>query len=514
MPTFVKLTVGGTDFRDMESLNVTRSIGENNASSRADAMFPNHDGLHKDDFSVGDEVTIFADKDVNPPTTKIMTGVITEITFTGKGSNKERMKLMIRGFNALLQRTTVEPSVFTDDEISTIVTNLMANFGPNGVTTTNVNVTGTILRRIVFKQVNLFDALKELAELAGDFFFYVDVDKDLHFEKKNQTSSGLTFDETNVRRSRFREDIDKVRNRIFVYGDRQLVAHPTENLPANGGSVFTLDEAPHNTAVSVSGVQQQGGILDLNLVPPSGTDYLVSFHDKQLVFVSGTDLGYSSIPASGGSVVVDYFASRPIIKFARDNASIAAYNKRTQVLINEDIKDPDMAADIAKNQVRLLKDPKLQGDIDIQGIVAITPGNTVVVNLPFENIVNETFQILDATYNFNPKNNEADDVLKVRVSERIGDLTDILKDIILRENRLDASRIDTSGILSRLEFASGSFGLRVKEWFVRTKTIGNSFVLGHAVNGQLGSPQVATGGGQVVLGSGTQGAFVIARSGT
>jgi hypothetical protein len=43
----------------------------------------------------------------------------------------------------------------------------------------------------------IFDALKQLAQLSG-YIFYVDVDKDLHFEMAENVSSGVTLDNTNL----------------------------------------------------------------------------------------------------------------------------------------------------------------------------------------------------------------------------------------------------------------------------------------------------------------------------
>ena len=65
------------------------------------------------------------------------------------------------------------------------------------VTTTNVDVTTTTLPRIAFNHQSVYDALTQLAELAG-FVFYIDVDKDLHFEAKESITSGIILNNTNL----------------------------------------------------------------------------------------------------------------------------------------------------------------------------------------------------------------------------------------------------------------------------------------------------------------------------
>ena len=56
------------------------------------------------------------------------------------------------------------------------------------VTTTNVAVTTTTLAHIAFNQTTVFDAIKQLAEFAG-FFFFVDADRDLNFTEMQKDKS-------------------------------------------------------------------------------------------------------------------------------------------------------------------------------------------------------------------------------------------------------------------------------------------------------------------------------------
>jgi len=188
------LDVGGTAFDDFKELNVEIALGEFGQSSNFRARLDSPHGRHDDDFTIGATVTIQADQDADPSTT-IFLGILEAVRFVGVGSFQEVL-LSGRDFTARLQDATVEPSVFTDSEVSTIVTNLMDNFVSN-VTTTNVNVTETTLRRIAFNQTTVYEALRQLAELSG-FTFFVDTSQDLNFVEKAITSSGITLDNTNI----------------------------------------------------------------------------------------------------------------------------------------------------------------------------------------------------------------------------------------------------------------------------------------------------------------------------
>ncbi len=482
MTVFVTLETKGTSRTDALRINVTKSIGENNGSSRFNAEFTNIGGRHKTDFAVGDEVTIKADKDVNPATTDLFVGLIESISFDGEGT-EETVVIEGRDFTQRLMDATVEPSVFTDDEVSTIVTNIMASF-VDDVTTTNVEVTSTTLDRITFLQKNAFDSIKQLAELSNSYFF-VDTNKDLNFKVKGGVSSGITLDNVTVTRADFVTSDEDMANEVFVYGDRYLVAQQ-DTFTADGGSVFTLDFNPHNTQVDVNGTLLRGGILNLTAELGSNDQYLVAFHEKQIIVTSGVAPG-DNVPGSLDPVTIDYFRDRPVIKVGRDLSSISAFGPKDKVIVDKDIKDPDQATELVKNQLALFAAPLVQGTLKLQDVTVLTPSETLVVNLPNFNINNEVFEIIEAVYEFNIDNNQRDEVLTVKVSRKIKNVIDELKQIKLDIKKIQAGDINTSDTITRLESAVVSGGFRVSNWNIHTRTVGSSFLLDDPVLGRLGS---------------------------
>src|SRR3990167_275391 len=415
-------------------------------------------------------------------------GVIEKIDFQ---TIKQQEYLIISGrdYLAVLHDKLIQYETFSSQEVSTIVTNLMSSYVPE-IGVVNVDVTSTTLTRITFKNKSVYDALVELAEASG-FIFYVDTDKDLHFELQNSVSSNLTFDTTNiVNTARFSIDEDDMFNDIWVYGGTNRV-HWTENFTANGGSLFTLGYKPHNTYVTDAGTKRMGNILGISSTYDSGTAYLVNYDAKQVLFISGTTNG-AFIPTSGNAKVVAYDRDRPVIKNASDFASITTYGKKTKVIQNEAILDPRQAADIASDTLALIKEPfKMSNTLNIQGVFDLTVGNTAIINLPYQNISNETHQIIQINYDIDHDSLNGETVASVRVGNRIKDMSDKLKQLILEVRALQAQAMDDPEIFTRLYQGNGSFGIRTQSWYFKTRNIGSGWVVGASNNSYVGSTLVS-----------------------
>lgn len=499
MTVYTTLTVNGNVITDTTNITLRRSMSDNISTGRMEFDVPNWTGYHKGDFPAGTDVLLESDIDTNPATTDLFGGVITEVTFNGQGSNKETMHVICRDYTSLLQRNIVDPEVYTNQEISLIVINLVQKYAPTSFTTNNVSTTTVTLPRITFKGVSLFDALKQLAELAGSWFFYVDEAKNFFFRQKGKIfntgrtvagvpmSQFLTIDNTNATKSSFTTDVESVKNRVYVYGARQVINYPTENFTGDGtGSVFTLKYSPTNTQVSVSGAQKKGDVYNGAQTTTSGPDFLVNYTDKQIIFLSGTSLGYTSIPGSLVTVAVTYGRTLPIVKLAEDFTSINNYGKRTMQIVDANINDATLATSIARNQILLHKDPKIMGTVTIKGVLKITPGNSCTVNLPYEGHTNESMVILEANYTFNTINNQSEQVLQVKVGDRIQNILDVYKDMIVSQKKADLANVDTNSVTTRLISGGGSYGLQIPTWSVKTRVVDDSFILGHPLNGILG----------------------------
>ena len=419
------------------------------------------------------------------PTTLEFRGIVDDITYKGKEQN-ETMNVKAIDYTTYLKDTTVQPIVYTNEEISVIVKNIIAN-ELIMLTTTNINITSVTLPRIAFNQISVFDALHQLAELA-DFSFYVDTDLDLHFEEKGSISSGVTLDKTNVLQLNMRISRKEIINKLWVYGDTILtnIVHP---FTADGGSVVTLDYKPHNIAVTYSGVEVLGGgVYYMTSTPASGERYLVNYEDKQIIFTSGTEAG-DNIPVSGIAGSISYDRNRPIVKYGERADSILSYGPKETIIIDKNIKDPQTVVEFTNNKLNLFSDPLSQITINIDGTISLTPGNTLIVTMPHQNI-DSTYDILKVTYNLNNKNMATDQVLNITLNRKLPNVLDTIKDMILAQKRADANEISDTDVYTRLQNAQNNIGINITEWTVSTLAIGSRWYLGSPAskNGWIGSP--------------------------
>jgi len=495
--TYTLLTADGTTYSTHTQLNVEKSIGDFNATSNFSAEFDNFIGNLSSAFSLNDEVVIYADRGTNPPTTKLFTGVIEKINFTGS-SDDERVIISGRDYGAVLQDMTVQPIIFKDKDAGEIARTIVQNNAEGVVTTNNIDITtGTTIEKIGFNHKNVFDALKELAELSGCYFF-VDEDKDVNFILKETIPSYRTFDKNSVYNAKFVKEDREVFNKVWVYGDRVLTGN-NETFAADGtGSKFTLTDNPHNTRVTSHSVLiQPGGILGLTNPSTETAKYVIDFNEKQVVFVSGTTAG-DNIPASGTlPISIDYERSTPIMRFKEDSTSITAYRPKTKIIKDDNIKSYSEADTKATSFLADNKDPKTQGTIYLKGVLNIDPGNTCIVNLPWHNIDYQTYTVLSASYSFNKYNNLSNKVMTLELNKKIADFTDTLKEQMLKTRNLEVGPLE--GKFTKLETALRYVDVD-SHYEVWAGSVGNNFIFHSPKHGLLESPDSRLGVGNLAQG--------------
>ena len=451
MVIYTKVTIDGTIQDSIDTTTLKKSISDYNSTSSFTISINNHTGRYSSTFNLNDEVIIYADKDINPSTTKRFTGIIENINYKGT-PNRETIVLTGRDYGAILQDVNVEPAVYKDQEVSVIVKDILVHIS-SAITGNNINVTTTTLQRVTFNHTNVFDSLSRLAEQSG-FFFYVDEDKDLHFEKKDDTASGLNIDAV-ITSSRFDINDGQIYNKIWAYGGRTFTGANNKYIADGLGSEFILDDNPHNTNVFVNdNLQSKGGIFGMD-DPGITTDlkYLVDFDRKKITFVSGASAG-DNIPASGDIISIDYDRSKPIVTNIQDNTSIATYGTKEKVMIDKNILTFAEIDELATSFLERNKDPKIQGTVDIKGIVDVTPGQTLILNIPFQNVVAQTYSILNAKYSFTPNNNLSENVLTLTLNKKITDISDTIKLLILKQKELETEGLQ--GSLTTLKTASST----------------------------------------------------------
>ena len=492
MTTYAAITIGGTTFTDAEIIVVT----QNTSTGTADfiAEFDNRTGRYKARFDLGQDVSIYHDT-VNPATGNIIfRGVVEDVQFVTE-PNHERVIVRGRDYSCRLMDTYVQ-KIYNNTEVSVIIKDIIDSFvniqGKSDLTYTNVQTTTKTIAHIKFNERSCFEAIKTLAEMAN-YDFWIDTNKDLNFKADSSISSGFTLDNSTVQSGNFHYNDDTFFNLIKLYGG-QYFSGRRESFTGDGaGSVFTLQNRPHNATVAVSGTVSRGHIFEIGQAStPTGEQYLVDFDQRRIVFISGTNNG-NNIPGSLVNIQVDYFRGLPIIKQTQDDASIGSYGVHMQILHSEEVTDPVLATELVKTALKQSSQPTVIGEIlvDSSKIKGVQPGNTVVVNLSNQGITNKTYKVLQAVYDIRKQTLRDHSLLRLTVSasnvpERT--VTDVLQQLELEIRQLKAQEVADTDLLSILKFQQEEARFSELKWFARTRVIsGFGFELGHPTAGLLGT---------------------------
>jgi len=486
--------------------NIKKTISDYGESSNFSASIPSPFGKLKDKFTVGDEIIMYADYTNRDPSTILFRGRIETIEFEGEES-KQKVNLRGRDYTSLLFDVTIQPIVYTDSEVSNIVKDLISR-EVSGITTNNVDTTSTTVTRIAFSHDSVYNALRRLSDLSG-FVFYVDENKDLHFEEADTSTASISLSNSNISSLRFDTTREGFVNSVWVYGDRQLVPI-SEQFNADGGSSFDLVSRPTATNVYTSdlGGPLAGGIFYNGISATSGPQYLVDYYGQKIVFVSGTSIGYSTIPSSGGSVICNYQRDIPIVKYGKDDTSIALYGIKETAIIDPTIKDVATATQVLNAKLEN-SDPLNKFEIDYIGYDDVIPGQLIDIYLNDFNI-NTTARIIGIDYTFTKETIYDQKIMSFQLEKKITDLTDKIRDIEERVRKLEGANLLTADYLTRLQEYTGSCLIVGSYYQIRTRNVGSALIIGHPKNGAIGSTTTA---GYFYIGDGGVSAYSTLRSG-
>lgn len=484
-----KILLNGSEVTDFESFRVIKSIGDANISSNFSGRLNNFAGYNAGKYAVGQNIKVYAALNDSNPGSLVFNGIVEDINYEGVGI-KEKMSVLGRDYSARLMDRTVEPEVYTNLQPGSIVQDIINKYTQD-ITTNNVVVAGSAISRISFVQIPVYEAIKQLSDI-NDYIFYVDNNKDLHFGPAGSISSGYTFDNTNVLQGDFAERRDTIYNQVWVYGDRYLDGFKEVFKAGSpvGGSVFTLLYNPHNTEI-ISGLAgssvQPGAILNMSESLGSNVKYLVDYDSKLIIFTSGTTQG-NNVPVSGNTFTVNYKRLLPIVKVGDDESSKSRYGERVKVITDKSIKDPRTAVLLMQSTLANSSEPTVEGNIEIDGVALLEPGQTVVANFPHNEIFNETYDVIQATYDFTKENCLHDHVITAKLNKKLPDLTDQIKEIMMELKKLKAQDITDADLITRFQTAAGSVSIRPSGILVYTKSIaGQGLIWGNNTFGIWGS---------------------------
>lgn len=473
-----KISTGGSQFNNTGSFTIGRGVISNNVGSQQ-VYYLDDVRIYNKALTQTEINQIYKNgngtEDISPESDILFRGILEKKNFQGEGTT-QNLRVSGRDYTLRLQDITIKPIVFSNTEVSDIVNNVLTNNSVPDITTNNVQTTSTTLKRIGFNHTPIFDGLTQLAGLSSPegYVFYVDTNKDLHFEPSSETDSGITLDNTNLINCNFDKSRQGMANMIYVYGDRYLSAAPTEIFSLGSltnGSVATLTYKPHNTRVNRLGTILKGSVEGMTVSAVSGTDYAVSFDDKQVIFFSGT--GFPNFPT--GSVVIDYDKDNPIAKYGQNDLSISLYGPKELKIQDNTIKDPATATAILKEKLRDAE-PLSRINCKIKGWYNFIQGNLVTISLPNFNL-NETLDIIQIDYDFNKETIQNERIITINLSKKFIDITDKIKELKNRIDSLESQNLQSGDIYTRLfQDNTGSMVLTGSYWSITSSQLTGSVI--------------------------------------
>ena len=215
---------------------------------------------------VGNEIIrIYIDYSTEATTLRFR-GRLEQVSYRGR-----IIKIRGRSEGKKLLEVTITRS-FTNQESSTILTNLISRYIPS-FTTTNVDVSSTSLTANWY-QKPLFECVKELCNASG-FDFYVDSSLDCHYFESGtriNTTEAFVHDSNLFRVGDFAYDYSQIKNRIIVYGGKQesmdIIATSEDSDSQSDFGVKELIINDNSITTDTQAKERADYELSINLNPP------------------------------------------------------------------------------------------------------------------------------------------------------------------------------------------------------------------------------------------------------
>jgi len=255
----------------------------------------------------------------------------------------------------------------------------------------SVQDSGTIniIRKIVFRQKILMDALEELAYLI-DWQFYYDPTTDLvYFEPKGYVSSTEVLSTTTnvVKLPKWDINSSQLFNRIIIKGAQQEIFTEVGPYRLDGSQTgwdtdgITLEKKPIFTQVfsdtgATPTTEKVGGVASSS----SSYDYEIDTERKLLEFSSSFN------PSTSYYASVKFSYNIPIQVVRKNATSITAYGMKSISQFREQIKTMSDAEDWAATQLQMYSEPFFKTTLNIRGINDLKTGVIHTVDDSINNI--------------------------------------------------------------------------------------------------------------------------------
>jgi hypothetical protein len=203
-------------------------------------------------------------------------GALTNRLFRGKITSIEQVRLRQNEGRTIYACTCLDwaydvdavrnvTASFTNTSGTTIVGTLMTTYAPAGFTAAHVEGNLAAIDT-QFTMQSLNEALQQLCDRLGCYFYW-DSEKDLHFftsENIGIPAEALTSSNKHVRNFRYRQDIEDLRNRIYVEGAG------TTTLAAVSAGAVLLPVKDVSTLAFASVAKLESQLVAFSAIDPTG----------------------------------------------------------------------------------------------------------------------------------------------------------------------------------------------------------------------------------------------------
>ena len=395
---------------------------------------------------LGDDITLF------DGVIKIFGGILVENSEETDGFLRY-FRCVCKDYTQILNRKLIA-EVYDNMTAEDIIIDIVSLYAP---TFTTINVVAPILvDKIVFNYVSFSEALKKLTGVLGDYDWFVDYDKDIHFFQNGMISAPFNLSDTNntyvYNSLEVDENLHQLRNHIVVRGGDIEGALVSNTQVADGQQrVFfigyslalnslVIEKALAGTPTTFV-IQSVGGDGKDN---PASFDCLYNPNNGLVIFPD------TSKPAINDRIRSSGFPIFPLIAEKQDLGSVATYGTYQMLIVDKTIKSRDSASQLADGELIKYANPIHRAKFATYSS-GLRTGQTILVQSTSRNI-NRDYIIERIITTLNTPTElrytvellASEDVTMVDILNRLA-VTDVTDQIFIGENEI----VDT--IYSQLE---------------------------------------------------------------
>lgn len=264
--------------------------------------------------------------------------------------------------------------------VAQIISQIIGTYTPNDITTTNVNVT-TVIDKFIVNYEYPSEVFRQLAEVT-DSDWYIDYDKDIHFNHKKDVAAPFDLTDTNGKYVHdslvIRRDLSQLRNIIVVRGGEYLGDTTTVAFDGDGTrSTFFLPYKISDLTLTVSGQEKSVGIDPVDL--PDNYDALHNFNEKFIRMRS------DKVPSNGAAVRIGGKPNLPVIVKQKDQSSVGLWTAREYLVVDKTLQSKEAARERALAELVAFKTTLSEGQFSTYQ-TTMRPGEVINVQSDLRSI--------------------------------------------------------------------------------------------------------------------------------